>query len=79
MQRASHFYRLSPGGTGLRQGLEPDPLRTCQAHGTMQVPSEPRKLQCRHHMDEKKVGKKVLPRFELGSWDSESQVLTITP
>ena len=26
-----------------------------------------------------KKSKKVLPRFELGSWDSESQVLTITP
>ncbi len=28
---------------------------------------------------EKKKKKKVLPRFELGSWDSESQVLTVTP
>ena len=27
----------------------------------------------------KKKKKKVPPRFELGSWDSESQVLTVTP
>ena len=27
----------------------------------------------------KKKKKQVLPRFELGSWDSESQVLTVTP
>ncbi len=38
----------------------------------------------RHSLSEhwsKKINsiKKVMPRFELGSWDSESQVLTITP
>ena len=27
----------------------------------------------------KKRKNKVRPRFELGSWDSESQVLTVTP
>ena len=30
-------------------------------------------------MRKKRKCQKVLPRFELGSWDSESQVLTITP
>ena len=29
--------------------------------------------------EKKKEKSQVLPRFELGSWDSESQVLTVTP
>ena len=40
MQRAECRQQLSPGGTGLRPGLEPGPVRTGPAHGTVQVPSE---------------------------------------
>lgn len=36
-----------------------------------------RGMEC--HVTQLKRKKKVRPRFELGSWDSESQVLTVTP
>ena len=41
MQRAECRQQPSQGGTGLRPGLEPGPVRTGPAHGTVQVPSEP--------------------------------------
>ena len=41
VQRAEYRQQPSPGGTGLRPGLEPGPVRTGPAHGTVQVPSEP--------------------------------------
>ena len=34
---------------------------------------------CSKRKKKKEHVNKVLPRFELGSWDSESQVLTVTP
>ena len=60
---------------GLNGAKIPTPFRHVEKKPDMCVHND--KLMSRRVVGKK--GKKVLPRFELGSWDSESQVLTITP
>ena len=60
---------------GIEWSQDPHPFSLVEKHPDMCVRNG--KLMPTKVVEKKE--KKVLPRFELGSWDSESQVLTITP